>query len=505
MRCENLKLQLAQRADKSVYPSHIEADGSVLAGDETQQIKADSLRANLGDKIGQKGESQADLAGLKDLVAIGNVEMKSKEGDIARGQRIELRSDNENNAWVLLEGAPAYVKRGDSSLAGKLIEVNTATDNARVTGGGKMITAGKPTPRGAGGPGGAGGAGVADGGMELTWSGEARVDGVKDSISVQGDVGMKFSDDQLADDVHILHEAHGDRLEAVMARLPETQKVKPVKQVKQVKSTSTKPAKSDAKEFKFLAGRTVRQVTLFPAKDQEIQLQSLKMRGNYIDYQVNVFGPRLDCEFSPTITVDELGQKKNGIQLEKLLIPATPAKPSRMLYVSLPPVKKDAVKVTDPFKMGSLPGATAFSWTDRLTFDHSLQQFQMAGQVFVRHQPQLKTGHAFDILPHQTITGELDLSSKPQPSAGLAPGEVKRLLLTGQPVELVSKDKDQSIVVTSNMMEVHPGTGDVIARGTERNPVTLERGNVTQTVTQVNFNTETNDFHAFGGVATGRP
>jgi hypothetical protein len=490
VRAGNLKLQIGQRADKSVYPSHIEADGSVLAGDEVQQIKADSLRANMDERLGQKGEAKAGLEGLNDLVAIGNVEMRSKDGDRARAQRFELRPDSDGNSWILLEGTPAYVSHGDSSLSGQLIEVNTATDTARVTGGGQMIAAGKANPAAAGG---------AIGGIELTWSGDARVDGPKDHVSIQGDVGMKYTDDE-----GVVNEAHGDRLEAVLAKLPERQQVPPALQPKPApaKAAQTRPAQPEVKEFNFLAGRTVRQVTLFPARDQEIQLQSLKMRGSYIDHQINVFGPRLDCEFSPITTVD----KQDSIQLEKLLIPATPNKPSRLLYVSLPPTTRKPVKTSDPFNVGNLPGATAFSWTDRLIFDRSQQQFQMLGAVLIRHQPQADTGRPFDIRA-QAITGELDLDpkSKAKASGGLAPAEIKRLLLTGQPVQLGTTDaRNQRTVVTNNVMEVHPGTGDVIARGTERNPVTLARGNFTQTFIQVHINTETNDFNGIGGSGTGR-
>ena len=469
IRCQLLRLRFAEGDDRRSFPSGIDAQGDVVAGDDTQQIKADAIVATLNSKAqsAQNGPS-AELAGLKDLVATGNVEVRSPQVELVQAQRLEVKPQGPGEAWLLLEGTAAkpalVVRAGGTSISGKLIEVNSKQQSAIITGGGRMTLPGKAVSPSADARNPAASLPV-----EVTWTGDGRLDGQKNTARLEDNVYVKYIDNDGS-----VNEATGDRVEITLAVNP--------------KATPTK--KTQQGEAGFLADRYVRQLSLLGLEGHEIQLQSLKMVGSFIDRQVNIFGPRMDCDFSTQ-------------GLETLTVPANRSKPSRMLYVSMLPGTRKVVKTEDPFKSTDLPGTTAFSWNQALTYDRAKSALALTGAVLIRHKPQTAGGLTFDIMADSLLA---DLQTAP--STPSSPGktgnqplaQLHKLVLTGNPVQIDRQD----VLLTCPTVEIYPATSDVVAIGTERNPVRVEKGKDVGTFKNVYLNTETQSVRAVGVTGLGR-
>ena len=141
------------------------------------------------------------MAGLRQLVASGNVELTGSKGELVKGERLQVRQGKDRSNWVLLEGAPATVVQEQTMLAGPFIEVDTATQKAVVTGGGKLVTSdARMAGGGKGRP------------VTVTWSGPGAMDGQKNLATVAGNVLVKYTD---ADGT--TNEAAADRVEIELA------------------------------------------------------------------------------------------------------------------------------------------------------------------------------------------------------------------------------------------------------------------------------------------------
>ena len=141
IRAQKLVLDMVKDEKGEPYPHHIKAEGSVVAGDEQEEIRAESIDADLSPAAGKSNEDSAQLAGLEKLVAAGNVQLKSAKGELVKGDRLQVRQSAERSSWYLLEGNPATVAQKGSSLSAGFIEIDTASEQALITGGGKLVLA----------------------------------------------------------------------------------------------------------------------------------------------------------------------------------------------------------------------------------------------------------------------------------------------------------------------------------------------------------------------------
>ena len=463
IKCEDLILDMAKGEKTEVYPSRIRATGNVLAGDGKQQIQADSIDAFMSETIATKDanakdEPKAQLAGLQNLLAVGNVQIRGENGETVQADRVQLKQDGQKSQWVVLDGNPATLSGKNTLLVGKHIELDTVGESALLTGGGRavlpdasMSASGKGLP------------------VEINWTGDAHLDGSQNLGTLAGNVAMKYASADGA-----LNQAWGDKVEIAMAKRPTTRP-----------QSHKKPG-----QMSFIADRYAQRLTLLPGDGKEVQVQSLLTLANgTILRQINVFGPRLDCLLSP-----------GG--LENFTVPGSAAKPGRMLYVALPPATKKAVNVDDPLKAGSLKGTTAFAWRDKMVYDRSTSQFVMTGDVLIRHRPQAKDGLPFEVNA-STVTADIVKPASAKPATASAPIEaleVSQITLTGSPVTIARSDMN----IAAPTVEIFPGTSTVAAKGNERSPVQYEKNQSTGTATELYINTQTQKVVIIGASATGR-
>lgn len=459
IQANNLTLDMTNGADGQSYPSHFTAAGNARVSDGLQEIQADSLNASLSKQQKSATGINAELSGVDDLVAKGNVHLKSKAGETASGEELTVKQVEGKPAVVVLKGNSALLTKQSYLVSGRRIEVLAEDERVMLSGPGRLVM----PARSAAAPG-----EVQT--VEVTWTADAEVNGKTNQASLQGDVVAKFVGNDGAS-----NEARGDRMDLVLDK------------------SKKAVAGKETDRLAFLSDRVVKQVTLLPAAGKEIQVQSVLPGPNgTILRQISLLGPRLDAEMS----------EENG--LERLLVPGAPGRPGRMLYVELPPATRKPTKVDDPLKTGKLPGATAFSWNDKLEYIRSSNQFVMLGNTIIRHDPRLPGAQAFAV-DAQKITGDLEQSKDTSKRTASRPGEVtgvelKRLLVEGSPAHMVRGEEE----MYAPQVEIWPATSQMVATGSATVPVEIVKGRYLGKFGEVQMNTQTQEIRVSEGQGTGR-
>ena len=455
IKAQSLAIQMAMDAKGERYPSGLTASGSVVAGTDVEQITADTIQAELeapADRAkADSAERRAEIAGLQKLVAAGHVKVRSAKGETISADRLQVRQSQSRSSWVLLEGAPAVVSQDQTSIAGPYIELDTASDRATTTGGGRMVM-----PVGGNNP------GEKAMPVEVTWTGDGSVDGGKNMASVAGNVVIKYTDPDGSID-----EAQGDRVEIELA----------VKDT--AKATSEKNGRS------FLADRYPRKLTLLPSEGKDVRLQSLLPGpAGTIARQTNLLGPRLD------LFLDQKG-------IERMEVPAAQDRPGRLLYIDMPAATRQPMKTGDPLKTRELPGSTAVAWRQLLRYEKAANQLTLTGGVMIRHEPQTPGGKGF-MVDADTIVA--DLVEKGGAARTGESVDVRKLTLSGAPVHLVRDD----VELTSPMIEIDPATKTVVARSGASSPVDVQKGRMVGTFEWVQINSQTSDMQFGRAMGSGR-
>lgn len=474
IRCQNLKVAVDQGPDGQPYPSSIDADGSVYAyedkpGTDRSYIKAQHVRADLvapSEQQSKRGD-EYELAGLRNLHASGQVEMQSVRDDHGKPKRELIKAERVNvvqdgaTQHVVLEGAPASilesVNDAQSMLAGGFIEYDSAGQTVQITGGGRLVVPDSSMSKNAKGmP------------IEITWTGPANISGPKNNITVDGGIRIHYVDAS-----GVINDASGDHIDVTLAANP----VEP----------TTKPAKTGQPDF--LSGKHAQQFVLSATQGHDIYLRSLKPGpNNTIARQINILGPRLECSLAP--------DGKPG----RIEIPAPPGGMGRMLYVLLPAATRTPVASKDPLQGNNLAGATAFGWKDRLVYDAAKGQFMMRGDVLVRHEPQSVAGKPFEVKCDTAIADVASGAMQGTAAKAADSADITRLVLTGRPVQ-IKRDPEE---LTAATVEYDPKTDDVIAIGSQGDPVQVEKGLKTGSFQSVRMNLKTNAFDVTGASGQGR-
>ena len=464
IRCQSLKVAVETRPDGEPYPASIDADGSVYATDGKAYIQGQKIRADLGASGDKKaGDELVVGPNLRNLRAAGQVQIKSAKGELVNADRVQV-IQQDGKQHVILEGipgTPASVQDAQSLLAGNFIEYDGAGETVQITGGGRLVV---PDSRkgktGKGMP------------IEINWTGPASVSGPKDNVTVDGGVRIHYVDAS-----GMINDAAGDHIDVTLAR----------------NLDESASASAGARQMAFLSGKYAKQVVLSATQGRDILLRSLKPgANNTIARQVNILGPRLECYLAPDGKPD------------RVEIPAPPGGMARMLYVLLPAATRTPVASKDPLQGKNLAGATAFGWKDRLIYDASKGQFIMRGDVLVRHEPQTLADKSFEIRCDTAIAdvavGDREDTAAKAPGDTMGTGDFTRLVLTGRPVQLKRGVEE----LTSPTVEYDPKTDDVLAMGSQSDPVRVEQGLKTGSFESVRMNLKTNAFDVTGASGQGR-
>jgi len=201
VRCdETLQVWMARGAGKDgkqrTYPSRAKAIGNVRARQEGRDISADEMDVEFAQRDGKDkaaADPEKEKKGLSvrpvRLVAVGRVRISDTRGKTPLVASADKLTTNLLDEKAVLEGVPAEVVQGDSSLRGKTIHLDQASESLVVVGGGRLRfktdrdldgkTLTTPRP------------------LVATWSRQMTFAGKKDAASLIGDVNVTSGDDQI--------------------------------------------------------------------------------------------------------------------------------------------------------------------------------------------------------------------------------------------------------------------------------------------------------------------
>ena len=203
VRCDDtLQVWMAQGTGKGkgrTYPSRAKAVGNVRARQEGRDITADEMDVEFAPRDDADKASKATTAGAKGakslsarpvrLVAVGRVRISDTRGAEPMVASADKLVSNLVDEKAVLEGDPAEVVQGESSLRGKIIHLDRAGESLVVLGSGRLRfktdrdldgkTLKTPRP------------------LVATWSKQMTFAGKKDAASFVGDVKVISGDDEI--------------------------------------------------------------------------------------------------------------------------------------------------------------------------------------------------------------------------------------------------------------------------------------------------------------------
>ena len=473
IRCQAMKLDTRITSNGKLEPARIEAHGKVVAGDGKQMIQAENLVASLVPGTTAGSSAKVAIAGLKDLMADGDVSVTStdngKDGGKLEAQKLSVTDVQEGKPKLVRiegkEGGVATVSQAGRNLMGHVIEVNLPDQYAHVIGAGSMRLTEAPTP------------GHAAMSVQVVWTRDAVVDGRTNLASFDGKVVVTYLEPNGS-----INNAWGERADIRLGtrKLP-----------------TRKPKKEG--EITFLSDRFCQHLELRSASEKEdIQVQSvLPAEDGTLIRQINLLGPKLICDFSD--------EGPTGVMVQGITVPAGKDRPGRMLYVDLPPTARKVVAVTPGLGSKGLHGATAFSWKDKLVYERSQSTLSMLGDVVIRHEPKDRAAEPFD-MSAQRVSAQLveqrDVGGRvpSSPDFGMPPMALKRIVAQGAPLWF----KRQDLEFTAPLVEFDPITNLAIAHSTDRIPVHVEKGINRGDFREVQINTETQMVKLLDAAVTGR-
>jgi hypothetical protein len=443
--CERLEVLTAKTQQGQLYAQRVIADGKVKAFDaeeevgSDQEMEADHLVATLAPvaqdpKANATTKASAGLGSVKtdlqDLLAQGNVHVRSKDGGNAAGNELKLWVE-QGQPQMMLSGAPARVDDKTNSVVGNLILVHGGEQRYEVRGPGKMHFEQKDEKKATTRP------------VDVAWEKGVDVNGKTNLIAIDGGVVINSvqSDGTLST-------TNSNSAKITLRDRP----MKPGDKPKVV--TIPKPGSggldSVAGKFDAIKDKEAKTITFLG----DAQLQAVQPGENgALAMQFNLL--------SSEIRYDTIA--------EKLTVPA----PGKILFVDRRTPRKDKPPAKDantPLGAGAnSPGMTAMRWSHELVFDQLAGLAVMDGDVFVKHEPDDPKQQAFELNAKrvQVETAKKDPKAKQQQPAAAGVDQVgfRRMQADGG-VQFGAK----GIHVEADSAEYDPVSAILVVRGTDRVP-----------------------------------
>jgi hypothetical protein len=463
--CDKLTLATERDAGGKLYPHLVKATGNVFAADPEQELRAGQMNLALKPSTRPARESTTqDVAStnvvLDHLDASDNVRIVTAGGSVAHGDHLTVQGE-EGSRLVDLMGEPfALVGDKDSTLQGKLIHFEEATQKVEVNSPGRLHAiqqqqnAQGPTTR----P------------IDVQWQQRLEVQGKQNVVDIFGNVEIAS---QTAEDQTL---AKGNHVRLVLADKPPT----------------TKPAADDA--------ATSRPTTL---ADKNSPLNG------FGDKTVKAF------RIEENVVVDSKQTSDQDVTKLALFVPSLNYdmdaklmvidKPGRMLFQQDPlagTTQPSTTPAANPGKsaagdLSNLRGATAFEWQKEFRYDEAKLQAKMTGDVRIVHQASDLSGPSYE-LDAGVVTADLEQRPTDELVATTQPQQKMR-------VKMVVADRDvtfrsDKMHFDAQHVEFNPNTHVLIARGTDRSPAELHEaeGFSSGTFTELRMNTLTEEVEVRG-------
>jgi hypothetical protein len=511
--CDRLALLTAKTADGRIYPSTINADGSVRTVDPDQEMRAGHMAITLKPTTkpmtkpttrdvmvaatqatdravlaagavgaGTATTKPADTASaeLRSLIAHKDVNVITKEGTKIWADQLLVDNKGGQNVVKLL-GAPAWVVDPKNTLSGPIIEIYPDAQRLEVFGAGMMKGVQQEkagdTPR----P------------VDVTWTRGLMADGKSNAVDVSGQVVAVSKDEKGA-----VNTAKGEHVKMLLMDVAPTTKPATTQAAatqasgsdeatkrrsdegKAVAATqpTTKPSRSG--QYAGMSNKSIRKVTF----TDSAQISSVTMADD------GSLLRRMHLE-APIVEHDMV-TRRMVIPVEGRMVVEDHVDRSAMKPSTAPSTASSTNPATGPenagFGAGENPrGTTAFGWSKSFTYDDAGKVAVMEGTderpVIIAHRDDSGDAKTFH-LTGQVVTAEMEEVAPPatqasptQPAATTRPVEKKdqirmqlkrvtangRLVFSGPGVEVHSRE-----------LEFDPKSNVVIARGDGRTPVVFD-------------------------------
>lgn len=422
--CRTLELATDSPAPGQVRARSLRAEGGVRIDSPAQQLSAGMLDVAFRD-VPPDAKSKPSLlpAGegqeVATLLAQEGVKLRSPDGGAIDADRVALTEES-GRRWLTLTGEPARIGDAKGALSAGQIRVDAESGDATVVGGGSfdtVLASDDPQRRQP---------------AKVTWKNDLKFVAAENVASADGGVEI------LAD------QAEGTRLRGTAQRLqltfaPET--------ARPADATVAAPP---------LAGRQMTDAMLLG----DVQLAGVRQdpsgggTGGALLQRVHLFSDRLS--YQPAT--------------EQIVIPSA----GRMLVEDRRPAEPSPDgRGAGAFGLGSARGATAFQWSDKLTFAAGQDRVDMAGDVLVVHRPDGDEAREVRVQA-DTVAAELAASAGRSqgdlatPAAPAQPSPVRRVAAAGNVRVTTGK-----LEFLANEIEFRPPDDTLIAKGTDRAPAVL--------------------------------
>jgi lipopolysaccharide export system protein LptA len=401
-----VELATRQMPDGSFAPGRINVDGDVHAFSEDTDLRAGQMELTLAPTT-----RPTDQAKVERLSARDNVVFKFDKG-YGSANQLDVTTDGEMRHLTLVSTEPlAKLVSGDSTLAGPSIDIDEKRQTVLINGAGTLSGSqamqqdAKPTP------------------FQVAWSNRLEFSGMDNRATVNGNVVVTTRSQDGYDTA-----ISGQTLNMQLMDDP---------------AAATKPASNPASiagGFDALQDKTLKWMDL--EGNTEVKSVLASPEGQMLR-RMHLFAPRVRVE----------------ADTHRIIVPEA----GRMLL-------DDRTSTTQPTTapaagLGNLRGATAFQWSDKLTYDQSASKAEMSGDVVIVHQDNAANGQPFQLrAPH--VAAEFE----PRPQ-GAAPAtqpsdeKLRRLVADGG-VQFTSK----MIQFDAADMVFDPTTETLTAAGTPDTP-----------------------------------
>ena len=434
MECQSLRVATDSPRPGEVRARSMRAEGGVRIDSSAQQLSAGLLDVTFRD-VPVGGTARPSLLPAGDgqevaaLLAQDNVKLRSTDGGAIDASRVALAEEN-GRQWLTLSGEPARLADAKGALSAAQIRVDVESGDATIFGGGSFDTtlaSDDPQRRQP---------------ATVTWKHDLKFISADNIATADG--GVEITADQ----------SDGTRLRGSAQRLQ--------------LSFAPENARADAKvAAPPLAGRQLTQATLLG----DVQLAGVRQdAAGGLAQRVHLFSERLSYEPAD----------------EQIVIPAG----GRMLVEDRRPVESSADQPNMP-GVASARGATAFQWSDKLTFAAGEDRAEMIGDVLVVHRPD---GASDREIRMQADRVAAELAPGGSPSADTPPKATPLRRVTADGNVRVTTGKLEFL---ANQMEFRPPDDMLIAKGTDRTPAVLldEQGLSRGSFVELWLNTRTQESH----------
>ncbi len=497
--CDKLALNTKRDAAGKLYPHIVKAIGNVYAKDPQQVLQAGELNLVLRPSTRPSSQPSSqpttqDFAStaveLEQMDATDNVRITTTSGSTAHGDHLTVKG-NEGERLVDLIGTPtASVGDKNSSLEGKMIHFEEATQKVEVNSPGHMHAIQQQQ-------------GATTRPIDVVWQQNLEVQGKQNIVDVYG--GVVITSDTPNDETI----AKGNHVHLILADKPPT--TKPSEEAE----STTKPA--NGSPMNAFGDKTVKSVRL----EENVTVNAKQTSATDIT-KVALFSPVLNYNMDEKMMVidrpgrmlyqqnllSETTQPATGPSAQATTAPTSQSATTQFAttQVAAPVVQPSTSQpTTEAIKamggdLSNMHGATAFEWQKEFRYDETKMQAQMTGDVRLVHFPTTDlTGPSVE-LDAQTVIADMEQRPTTEPATQPTSQPEQKVRIRNLVADGDVSYRSDKLHFDAQHLEFNPNTHMLIATGTERNPAELHEaeGFSNGTFTELRMNTVTEEMEVRG-------